>query len=188
VIVSSRKRRAFTAIEALAATTLASLMLVSILGVLGALSRGQKTLITIADSPTWHRHLAHQLQWDLTNSQTMIVSVNYLRLDGFAGRAFATGQPTNRPTRVEYFVDADSSSGVLIRRETHVDELVNTNWNSEIVCVGVDKFTVGGDVATSELTSVEQTTEPQPIPSQLSIGVSMHNESGFEFVREFALR
>lgn len=171
-------RFGFTAIEALAATTLASLMLVSVLGVLGTLSHGQKVLLAKSqDHASWHKQLTHQLQWDLENSRSMFVGTNQLVLKGFAGRDFASGRPTGRPTRVEYFLDLENAGGILLRRESHLDVLTNTNWRAEVVCVGVQGFVVGQGGAISFPTqpignNAENNAKLQPIPDQVTVNLT----------------
>jgi hypothetical protein len=147
--------RAMTAVEVLAATVLASLMLGSVIGVLGGLARQQRALRMSLVAPPWHRQLADQLLWDLQNSREFVVSRDGVRLVGFAGRDFASGRPTGRPTVVEYYLLEADNDRFLVRREEQLDARTNENWRIEVVCRGARRFDVG-------TTSVDQAATDRP--------------------------
>ena len=101
----SKHSLGMTAIEVLVATLLASLMLGSVVGFFGALTRQERVLRKRAKMPPpWHLQLADQLQWDLTNSREFVVSPDGVTLVGFASRDFATDEPTGRPAQIAYYL------------------------------------------------------------------------------------
>jgi hypothetical protein len=141
--IRSHTRNAMTAIEVLAATTLASLMLASVMGLLGALARQERSLRQSSTAPAWHRQLADQLQWDLRNARQVVAVPSGVRLVGYGGRDFSTDRPTGRPTEVDYYLMETAGSRWLVRREAHTDEQTTDSRRTEIVCRGVDRFEWG---------------------------------------------
>jgi hypothetical protein len=144
-----------TAIEVLVATMLASLMLGSVVGVLGGLARQERTLRKRALAPpAWHAHLADQLQWDLSNSREYVASETAVTLVGFASRDFATGAATCRPTETTYYLIEAIGDRWLMRRESHRDERTNDSARIELVCRGIDRFQFGSVLVNRPSTTV----------------------------------
>jgi hypothetical protein len=163
-----------TAIEVLAATVLASLMLGSVMGVLGGLTRQQRALRMQSGAPSWHRQFADQLLWDLQNSRDVVASRNGVRLVGFAGRDFASGRPTGRPTSVEYYLLDAGNDRFLVRREEQLDAQTNDNWRVEIVCRGVRQFNFGAtivDHATAGHPSAIRQDAGTPVPERIAVKI-----------------
>jgi Tfp pilus assembly protein PilV len=166
--------RGMTAIEVLAATVLASLMLASVAGLTGALARQQRVLRDNGDVPSWHQQLAEQLLWDLQNSRRFIASRQGVRLEGFAGRDFATGQGTGRSAVVEYYLVETTHNCCLVRRETHPEERTSTARRMELVCSGVERLAWGSIVVDQPAAAVvgptfrgESISLPERVPVQL---------------------
>jgi hypothetical protein len=188
--IAIKLRPAMTAIEVLAATMLASLMMAAVVGMLSGLTRQQKLLMNQDTRLPWHDQLAAQLEWDLKNSQTMTMGTDRVKLEGFGARDFATSTPTGRPSLVEYFIDRRIQAGALLRRETHVDEATNDNSRVELVCLDVDKL-----IASSEApqpgkqaapTPPIQPTTPVPVPEHLSVTLLHTGRPSFH--REITIR
>jgi hypothetical protein len=190
--VRQQQRRGMTAIEMLAATLLASLMLASVMGVLGGLVRQQRALQSRAPAPSWHRVLSAQLLWDLQNSRAFVGSPDGVRLTGFAGRDFGTSQPTELPTAVEYFLLDSDHDRFLVRREEHLGARTNDNWRIEVVCRGVQRIDFGScaiDQAVINGLHVDRRNAEQPVADR--VPVRIYDNSGGQtplFDRQFILR
>lgn len=165
-------RRAMTAVEVLAATVLASLMLASVMGVLGGLTRQQRSLRIETVEPAWHRLLAEQLRWDLENSRELFASPSGVRMFGFAGRDFASGRATGRPTAIEYQLLAVENDVFLVRREEQLDARTNDSWRVEVACRGVSRFDFGTmtvDKSAADPLDLRRSDPGQPIPLQVAV-------------------
>jgi len=188
--IQNHHRRAMTAIEVLAATVLASLMLGSVMGVLGGLTRQQRAMRMTTSAPSWHRQLADQLLWDLQNSRDVVASRDGVRLVGFAGRDFASGRPTGRPTAVEYYLlDADNDR-FLVRREEQLDARTNDNWRIEVVCRGVKRFDFGANAVdqAADRPHLNRQIAPAPLAERIPVRIyGADNESPL-FDQLFVLR
>jgi hypothetical protein len=173
-------RNAMTAIEVLAATVLASLMLGAVVGVLGGLSRQEKLLLARRFEPPWKRQLIGQLEWDLKNSRWMSASPHALKLEGFTARDFHTGMPLGRPATIEYLVQNNGPRRLLMRRETHVDEPTGDNARLELVLVDVERVVFGGSAisAPGAVIMPPQKVESVPVPGQLVVEVYGSNHAG----------
>ena len=62
-------RGGLTAIELLAATSLATLMMAALLGVLGGITKHQKEIRQAHPTEAWQLALEEQIRWDLANSE-----------------------------------------------------------------------------------------------------------------------
>ena len=165
-----QRRRGMTAIEVLTATVLASLMLGSVISVLGSLARQQRVLRAKTEHPDWHERIKEQLRWDLQNARELVVLPDRLRLTGFAGRDFVTGRPTGRPAAIEYFfIDAVDESW-FVRREEHLDARHNDAWRIEVVCCNVNRMEVGDEAVQKPartLVHIGPDARPGSIPERL---------------------
>lgn len=188
----TRYRRAMTAIEVLVATMLASLMLGSVVGLLGALSRQQKALRTTDVSPPWHQQFIEQFSWDLTNSRQFAASSEGVRLAGFAGRHFSTGRATGRPTDVEYYMIEAAGDRWLMRRETHRDERSNVSSRTEAVCRGVGRLQFGSAVIDQGVTvrgpKLAVSQELTPLPDRVVVQLYRADGATHFFNQTFLVR
>lgn len=137
------RRHAMTAIEVLVATMLASLMLASVVGVLGSLARQERSLRGSNCDPYWRRMLSDQFLWDFRNSRQIAVNQRGMTLSGFAGRSFSNGLPTGRPTQLDYYLLEVAGDRWLVRRERHLDEHSTNSSRTEYVCRGVGSLRCG---------------------------------------------
>jgi hypothetical protein len=143
MIAARKQLRGMTAIEVLAATVLASLMLAAVAGLIGGLARQEKILRAQVDSPQWQQQFAEELQWDLQNSRQYLAVKDGLRLEGFAARDYVTGHPTGRRAVIDYFFIGNDDDRWLVRRESHPDEMTNASSRLEIVCSGFQRLQFG---------------------------------------------
>ncbi len=114
-----------------------------------------------------------------------------MRLVGFAGRDFASGRPTGRPTAVEYYLlDADNDR-FLVRREEQLDARTNDNWRIEVVCRGVQHFDFGAttvDQATADHPSANQQDVGIPVPERIAVKIYNVENGPPLFDQQFILR
>jgi hypothetical protein len=180
-----------TAIEVLAATILASLMLASVVGVLGGLARQQRKLMASGGEKTWHQRLASQIEWDLQNSREYNTTPTGVRLTGFAGRDFASGRPTGRPTTIDYYLVNAGGETYFVRREAHVDARTNSNWRSEVAARGITRFDFGSTTVAQTpggTTASGPQGKSQPIPNRIQLSLFAAGNEFPEFERLFILR
>jgi prepilin-type N-terminal cleavage/methylation domain-containing protein len=137
-----KNRAGMTLIELLAASALAALLMVSILGVLRSLRVQSRVLL--ADDPveSWKLQLREQLQWDLTNARKMSWRPDRLCLRGYGGRETVTDRATLRPTEVIYSVREVGDRHWLVREEVHLDGRALHNRESRLSCEGVEALVV----------------------------------------------
>jgi hypothetical protein len=65
-----------------------------------------------------------------------------LRLVGYGGCDFTTGEPTFRPSEIIYSVHDDGRRHWLLRKEIHLDDVALHNHRTELVCAGVTRMDV----------------------------------------------
>jgi len=163
-LATQSRRQGFTMIELLAASTLTAMMMVFVLGSVSGLTVRQKELEKSDRSPSWKNRLVEQLRWDLTNAEIVEVQANRLLLTGFGGRDWKTGNPTQRRTEIVYEVKLTNNHGRLMRHETHVDELTNTNRRSDLMALGIASIAaVFPDEITTEGTPVWRVRYPNAV-------------------------
>jgi len=137
-----RARSAFTIVELLVASALASILVVALLGTLRSLAIQRKTLFDGGTVEPWRTSLTEQLRWDLCNSRQIEAHPEEIRLAGFASRDFQTDCATFRPCEIIYSICDDGRRHWLVRKEVHTDDLKFDNSRSEVVCAGVARLAV----------------------------------------------
>lgn len=133
----NQRRLGLTVLELLVASTLATLVMATLLGVLGGISRRQQALRRAYPMSQTTETLSDQLYWDITNSNALEISANRIRLVGFAGHHFSNGEPSFRPTEVTYHLVRDRFRSWMARTESHLDERNNKNARTQLVCPDV---------------------------------------------------
>ncbi|MCA9232788.1 MAG: hypothetical protein KDA57_19215, partial [Planctomycetales bacterium] len=116
------EKRGLTAVEVVAATLLASLLMVAMLGVLRGLKAQEAALEVRRPIPSWQRTLDGVLEHDLANSRTFSLTPTSLTLNGFAGRD--SGVATWQPAAITYQVLTDGERNWLVRQVGAHHELV----------------------------------------------------------------
>jgi Tfp pilus assembly protein PilV len=152
-----RRRSGLSALEVLVATTLASLMLAAVAGVLGALARQERSLRRGQALPAWQQSFADQLLWDLRNSRRMSVTNTGVWLSGYGSRDFATGCPTGRCTHVNYFLRETNGEKCLVRFELQSDSSGKRSSRNELVCCHASHL------------KFEETLIDQPVPAATAL-------------------
>jgi hypothetical protein len=178
----------FTVVEVLAATMLAALLMCAVLGVLKAVTSHQKAFTQGLPAP-WQPHLSALLEWDLSNSKTVLVNEYGFELRGFAGRDLASGMPLHCRTSIQYTVRKVRDESCLVRTETHLDAPNLDSVRSELVLSRVERIVVGD--STGAPPKVDQSTDPQegpPLPEQALVAVIASDSHTEVFRHVFALR
>ena len=163
-----------TAIEVLAATLLASLMLAAVAGILGALARQDRDLRTREEAPQWQRQLVEQMLWDVRNARHYQSGPRGVWLKGFGARDFVTMQPTGQPAIITYTIMEAAGDRWLVRRESHPTDRTNNQARTDIVCRGVARFKFGESLMDQAVdTALAQPTPPDDqflkLPAQISL-------------------
>lgn len=166
-----RDRCGMTMIELMAASVLASLLMVAVLGILLTMSAQRRALRTIATVAPWREQLLAQLRWDFTNARTMSWSAGELRLYGLGGRDFATASVTQRPSEVIYSIRRMTGKNWLLRSEIDVDSRSNRNMRAELVCFGVERFDF-------RLLDRDEEVPQRIIPVPRTFRMILHGETG----------
>lgn len=142
MIQRRRPRLGMTVIELLVATTLAAMLMVVLLAVLGTIDIQRRELLENAPQPLWHNRLADQLTWDMTHASRLNWREGRLDLHGLGSRDFDTGTATHRPAHVVYFIRQIGETSWLLRRETHLSDLTLAKPRVELLCAGVSSITL----------------------------------------------
>lgn len=162
----------FTALEVLVATTLASLMMVAVLGVLGGIAKKERLLAERAERMLpWQRQFAHRLSRDLESCSTIQFDGESIVLTGFGGRR--SGMPTWEPVDIHYWIAKVADQNALLRQ---VQPRIQPSqpFRAEIFCLGIDKFVVVPDGVTQpsavDASSLKRVELPQRLRVQLFSG------------------
>jgi prepilin-type N-terminal cleavage/methylation domain-containing protein len=186
-------RHGFTLVELLAATILAALLMAAVLGVLKAVTRSERAILHTASPEAWQSRLVALLQWDLTNSRTVVTTPDGFELRGFAGRDFKSGAVLHGPTSIQYAVKTIGSRSYFVRLEAHLDSQSLDNRSINLVCSPIERVTLGraeGTPMPSTPTNVAATaaSEESPIPDRLLLCLYGAGQEGPVLQHAFNLR
>ncbi len=180
-------RKGLTIVEVLAATLLAALLMSAVLGVLKAVTGHQK-LFTQGLPESWQPRLCSLLEWDLTNSKTVLVNADGFELRGYAGRDFTSGMPLHCRTTVEYAVKKVRGESCLVRTETHVDASNLDNAQSELVLNRIEGIVLGDAGSTApSVQKREASEEGDPLPEQVAVAITAADSHDEVFRHVFVL-
>jgi hypothetical protein len=160
-------RKAFTLVELLAANVLATLLIVAILSVVGALGRDRRAHAALAydrTTQTTNDNLFRLIQWDFSNA------TRWRSVDGayyFQGHGSLDPQslaPTNLPVTVRYELNESAGKRWLTRSQTPRDKTSDGAWSAPLCA----------DVADLTLVSADDRVVPsqsrwQSLPSQMRL-------------------
>jgi len=116
VTISASPRGGITAIEVLASTLLAALLMAALIGMLRGLKAHERTLDAQAPRRSWQQSLDAALASDLQNAATYEATSQSVTLRGRGGRN-QEGLATWRPTVVVYEIRQGPEMSWLFRRE-----------------------------------------------------------------------
>jgi len=136
------RRRGFTLVEVLVATTLGALLMVAMFMVLAGLGRERKALAQRA-AGTVPLQLMELLRWDLVNARTVRSQGKGVLLSGFGCLDETTMSPRSlQPVDVLYEIQRLGGRSWLTRRQRCSVE--PCDGPAELVCAGVTELTVTG--------------------------------------------
>lgn len=128
----------FTVIEVLAATALASVLMVVVLGVLTGMTRKER-LLESQHSPIWHDRIVRQLTADLSGASRFSTGPGVLTI--VANSDSCSEQPKWLPTEIRYEVIEAGDVRLLIRTTRPLTQLT-TAQSSRLVCMGIDSLSL----------------------------------------------
>jgi hypothetical protein len=181
-------RHGLTMVEVLAATLLAALLMSAVLGVLKAVTGHQKTF-TRGLQKSWHSQLCALLEWDLTNSKTVLETADGFELRGFAGRDLDSGMALHCRTSIVYAVKKTRDESCLVRTETHLDAPNLDGVRSELVLGHVERISLRDSGSPSaKITKPVDPEEGTPLPEQATVIVIASDSHAEVFRHVFPLR
>jgi hypothetical protein len=181
-------RRGLTIVEVLAATLLSALLMSAVLGVLKAVTGHQK-VFTQGLQESWQPQLCALLEWDLSNSKTVLFTDDGFELRGFSGRDLASGMPLHCRTSIQYLVKKVRDESCLVRTETHLDAPNLDSVRSELVLSRVERIILGDPgSSTPKTTSAADSAEGTPLPEQATVVLIASDSHAEVFRHVFPLR
>jgi type II secretory pathway component PulJ len=128
------KRTAFTLLEMLLATTLATVLMAAVIIVLSAISRDRLQLAK-RDSASALPVVIDCLQWDLSNAQRVTTSTDgrSLIMIGHGSIDSATLRPTGRLARVTYRAMEEGKPFHMVREQSLLDDSAHPDHWQELV-------------------------------------------------------
>ena len=134
-------KRGFTLIEALASTALAALLMLAGVSVVASLGRS-RAILTRDAARTEIREVVEMIRFDLANARWIKARANHVTLTGFGGLDPRTLAPNHRPVRIIYTLKKTGSQTWLVREQAGLDAPSSGNGWSELICAGVEKFSI----------------------------------------------
>lgn len=200
----TESRQGFTAIELLAATALAALLMVAVLGVLTSMAVGQKALFDRPVPTNWQSRLVGLMEKDLINARSLQQMPNGFQLAGWSGSDVASGLTVHRETTVGYEIVEIDQRPMLVRRETDINSASLNNVFTNLVCFDVRSIrlvepeivkTIGdsqgepnGLLATTSLETEQASLSDGPLPDQVMLELIDSTETSNTLTHVFVLR
>jgi hypothetical protein len=150
-----------TCLELLAASAISSMLMVSLLTVMGAVSAEQRRpqARSLLDAPVQFEDL---LRSDLTQARFLRYSHDRLSLRSYSGLNWQTLSPTHRPVEITYEVVEIAGEPWLVRRQLDLDSLSSDAQRTVPVFAGVSGFHVRLLEALPADTATQSPTDPPP--------------------------
>lgn len=140
-----KKQLGMTLLELVAATLLAAMLCVAVLGMTADCARRQQQIVSELPARPWLAPLSEQIRWDILQARSFRLRADSLELHGFGSRDFSTAVAYHGPAVITYQVVTDGNVRWLLRKELHVDDLSNQYFRAEFVC---------GDIGSIKLCSL----------------------------------
>lgn len=166
-----------TAVEVVASTLLASMLMVAMLGVLRGLKAQEAALEIRNPTPVWQSTLDSVLQRDLVNSHTYTITPTALILKGHAAKDPQSGTANWLPSTIVYELAQDGERNWLVRHGQDTRELVLADVTS--IRIGIL-----GEEQTETLPPVVTSVNEVAITSGLTVQFWDSNNSEKEKPRE----
>ena len=176
----------FTAIELLAATALAGMLMLAVLTVTGSLGRAEQVIENRSSDPSWRRQVTDLLRRDVVQARKVDVQEGVLIIEGWCRLDEARGTISHRPVTIRYRwsqrdreLDRRAEPGWLVREQTELLEVLDGRpTRAAVVCGEVSGFAAelvmpAGDDAeganASTPTRDERPEDPEPIAVRVVI-------------------
>ncbi len=137
---SLKRREALTLVELLTAMTLAAVLLISVIGVVGRLTLTRGYLLEHHSPSTWKTQTAEMIREDMANARHIEVSERELRIMGFGGRDFRTGAKIHDRAIISYRVVTLAGRSWLLRRVQRLDAQLGRDVRTELICPDVTQI------------------------------------------------
>lgn len=135
--MKARTRDGLTAVEVLASSLLASMLMVALLGVMRGLKTQEAALESRVPTENWRHTLDQVLDFDLANSRSYQLTPTKLILRGFAGRDAQSGIANWTPSTITYTVVEHEGQPWLVRHD------LSSADTQELVLRGVTSIWAG---------------------------------------------
>ena len=113
-----RQGHGFTAIEMIATTALAAILMIGLLSITSSISRSQARLDDHKPRRSVRDQLTHLLRWDLTHARAVRVKeTSRLQLLSYNDIDRQGGEASHQPVRIEYRLKQNEPRSVLVRRQ-----------------------------------------------------------------------
>jgi len=132
----------FTLVELLAASTLAVLLMTAVVSVLSMARTQSRAVDAIRGARPSTNRLAEQLRRDFLNASHIRVTSSGVRLYGTMAQHWDGHLPTGRLAEVAYEIDGGGETSLLVRRETHLDDLGSHGTREEAIWQGAARLEV----------------------------------------------
>ncbi len=136
------KRGGWTLVELLAAMALASVLLISVIGVVGRLARTRGYLLEHHAPSSWKMRVRELVRRDMIHARQLEIAEGELRLFGFGGHDYYTGRMVHDRGVVVYRVIAIDGRFWLVRQIRRPEERLGDDVRTDLVCRGVEAVDV----------------------------------------------
>lgn len=164
----AKARLAFTLVEFVAATALATLLLVAVLGVAAAFAKSAARRERAVTPPLWQHRLAEQIRWDFEQAREVRKVGSRLELRGY-GDVEANSPTTRRLVEVTYQTESLAHRTWLTRRQRPIGLATSTARQPELLAQGVAMldWQIETDDATTGASTAPRSAAP-PAPATWS--------------------
>jgi prepilin-type N-terminal cleavage/methylation domain-containing protein len=136
------RRRGFTLLELLLATTLAAALMVLVLTVTASIRRSQSALRNDRADRQAMTRLEELMEQDASMSSKIQMRDDEVWFDGYSRLDRATQGPSHGATRVIYRLVRSNGHGYLLRQQTDLDNQTNQESQVELIMADVSRFVV----------------------------------------------
>ena len=131
-------RLGLTLLELVAATLLAAMLCVAVMGITADSARRHQAVVSQIPTKPWLAQLSEQIRWDILQARSFRVQSDGLELHGFGSRDFGTSVAYHGPAIITYQIIKVGDVRWLLRRETHTDDLTSNYVRTDFVCTNVE--------------------------------------------------
>ncbi|MEO0529372.1 MAG: hypothetical protein AAF266_02220 [Planctomycetota bacterium] len=136
-----------TLLELLCASTIATLLMVAVMGVVGGLAQTEKALASRDPGAEWQRRLAHQLTEDVRAADRIQPNANGFVLEGLLNTSQPSGVSDWKAARISYQIEETPLGKALLR--TMIADSASSNMKVQVIALNVATLTTLSPVAVS---------------------------------------